>query len=100
MPESFIDPIAITSQIIVALQQIVSRHANPKTPTVLSFGKIQGGNANNVIPDEVIVEGTFRTFDEEWRKKAHQQIKDIEIQADENIEQEELDGLIAAKLTK
>lgn len=77
MPETFIDPIAIASQIVVSLQQIVSRMANPKTPSVLSFGKIAGGNINNVIPDEVKIDGTFRTFDEEWRKKALQKIKDI-----------------------
>lgn len=77
MPENFIDPIAIASQIIVSLQQIVSRMANPKTPSVLSFGKIAGGSVNNVIPDQVLIEGTFRTFDEKWRAQAHQKIKDI-----------------------
>lgn len=77
MPETFVDPIAISSQILVALQQIVSRIGNPKIPSVLSFGKIVGGNANNVIPDEVKIDGTFRTFDEEWRKEALQKIKDI-----------------------
>lgn len=77
MPENFIDPIAIASQIIVSLQQIVSRMANPKTPSVLSFGKIAGGSVNNVIPDQVSIEGTFRTFDEEWRAEVHQKIKDI-----------------------
>jgi len=77
MPENFVDPIAISSQIIVALQQIVSRMANPKIPSVLSFGKIQGGNINNVIPDEVKIEGTFRTFNEEWREKALSRIREI-----------------------
>ncbi|MEP5614264.1 MAG: M20 family metallopeptidase [Cyclobacteriaceae bacterium] len=77
MPENFIDPIAITSQIIVALQQIVSRYANPKMPTVLSFGKISGGTVTNIIPEEVKVEGTFRTFDEEWRKEALNKIRKI-----------------------
>ena len=77
MPENFIDPIAITAQIIVSLQQIVSRMANPKIPTVLSFGKIEGGNINNVIPELVKVEGTFRTFDEEWRSMALGKIKEV-----------------------
>ncbi|MEM7297250.1 MAG: M20 family metallopeptidase, partial [Bacteroidota bacterium] len=77
MPENFVDPIAIASQIIVSLQQVVSRIANPKIPTVLSFGKIEGGTINNIIPDEVKIDGTLRTFDEEWRKKAIQKIKDI-----------------------
>ncbi len=77
MPETFVDPIAIASQIIVSLQQIVSRVANPKIPSVLSFGKIAGGNVNNVIPNEVKIDGTFRTFDEKWRKQALQKIRDI-----------------------
>ena len=77
MPESFIDPIAMASQIIVSLQQVVSRMANPKIPSVLSFGKIAGGNVNNVIPNEVKIDGTFRTFDETWRKEALSKIKDI-----------------------
>jgi amidohydrolase len=76
-PENFIDPIAIASQIIVSLQQIVSRFANPKMPTVLSFGKIEGGTTTNIIPEEVKVEGTFRTFDEKWRKDALDKIKNI-----------------------
>ena len=77
MPESFVDPIAMASQIIVSLQQVVSRMANPKIPSVLSFGKIAGGNVNNVIPNEVKIDGTFRTFDETWRKEALSKIKDI-----------------------
>lgn len=71
MPESGVDPIVITSHIIVALQQIVSRKASPKIPSVLSFGDIHGEGATNVIPDFVKVKGTFRTYDEEWRERAH-----------------------------
>ncbi len=74
MPELNIDPVLITSHIIVALQQIVSRNAAPKTPSVLSFGKVIAAGATNVIPDEVKVEGTFRTFDEKWRNEAHKKI--------------------------
>lgn len=77
MPDDNIDPVLITSHIIVALQQIVSRHANPKTPTVLSFGKVVANGATNIIPDEVYVEGTFRTLDEEWRYDAHRKMKNI-----------------------
>jgi metal-dependent amidase/aminoacylase/carboxypeptidase family protein len=44
--------------------------ASPKTPSVLSFGRIIGDGANNVIPDKVTIEGTFRTYDEEWRSEA------------------------------
>jgi amidohydrolase len=73
-PHLNIDPVMITAQILVALQQIVSRKANPSLPTVLSFGKILADGAFNVIPDEVYVEGTFRTMDENWRTDAHAQM--------------------------
>ncbi len=75
MPESFIDPVMIASHLIVALQQIVSRRGNPKIPSVLSFGKIVGQGATNVIPDEVYIEGTLRTLNETWRAEAHEKIK-------------------------
>ena len=78
LPHTFIDPIFISSSIITNLQQIVSRRAKPSTPTVLSFGKINSkGGATNIIPDEVYLEGTFRTMDEAWRKEAHKLIKQI-----------------------
>lgn len=76
-PHQNIDPIAITAQIITALQQVVSRAADPRIPTVLSWGKIIGNGATNVIPDEVYLEGTFRTFDEKWRKEAHAKMTKI-----------------------
>ena len=75
-PATFVDPIAITAQILVGLQQVVSR-ADPRIPSVLSFGTIRGEGATNIIPDEVYVEGTFRTMDEAWRAKAHQKIESI-----------------------
>lgn len=70
-PHLNVDPIAIVAQIITALQQVVSRSADPRIPTVLSWGKIIGNGATNIIPDEVYLEGTFRTFDETWRAEAH-----------------------------
>jgi amidohydrolase len=76
-PSQNIDPVLITSHIIVALQQIVSRAADPKLPTVLSFGKVIANGATNVIPNEVYLEGTFRTMDEEWRAEAHRRMKKI-----------------------
>jgi amidohydrolase len=74
-PQQNIDPIIITAHIITALQTIVSRSADPKSPTVLSFGKIIANGATNVIPNEVYLEGTFRTMDEAWRNDAHKKIK-------------------------
>ncbi|MEQ9230767.1 MAG: M20 family metallopeptidase, partial [Cyclobacteriaceae bacterium] len=79
MPEHAIDPVVITSHIIIALQQIVSRIASPKMPSVLTFGKVQANGANNVIPDEVKVDGTFRTFDEKWRAEAKIKMKKMAV---------------------
>ncbi|WP_215223925.1 M20 metallopeptidase family protein [Echinicola shivajiensis] len=74
-PQQNIDPVVITAQIITALQQVVSRIANPTMPSVLSFGKVIANGATNIIPDEVYLEGTFRTLDEQWRKEAHISMK-------------------------
>ena len=76
-PHKIIDPILISSHILIAMQQIVSRHANPSTPTVLSFGDIRGLGATNIIPDKVEIKGTLRTFDEVWRREAHHKIETI-----------------------
>ena len=74
-PHMNTDPVIITAHILVALQQVVSRMANPTIPTVLSIGKLVANGAINVIPDEVYIEGTFRTLDESWRTEAHERIK-------------------------
>ncbi|MFO8067996.1 MAG: M20 family metallopeptidase [Bacteroidales bacterium] len=76
-PHLNIDPVVIASNIVVALQQVVSRISKPYMPSVLSFGKIIGEGRNNIIPDEVRLDGTFRTFDEEWRAQAHEKINNI-----------------------
>ncbi len=77
LPQHLNDPVLIMAHVVTALQQIVSRKSNPLTPTVLSFGKVHADGATNVIPDHVYLEGTFRTFDEEWRFEAHQWIERI-----------------------
>ncbi|RYE29728.1 MAG: amidohydrolase, partial [Sphingobacteriaceae bacterium] len=74
-PQQNVDPVIITAHILVALQQIVSRFADPKSPSVLSFGKVIANGATNVIPNEVYLEGTFRTMDENWRQEAHIRMK-------------------------
>jgi amidohydrolase len=74
-PELAIDPVLIASHIIVALQQIISRNANPKQPTVLSFGKVLAEGATNIIPDEVKISGTFRALNEEWREAGLKKIE-------------------------
>ena len=70
-PDKAIDPVLISAHLIVALQQVASRWTNPQMPTVLTFGKVQANGATNIIPNEVKLEGTFRTFSESWRKEAH-----------------------------
>ncbi len=74
-PELMIDPVVIASHIIIAVQQIISRNASPKQPTVLSFGKISAEGATNIIPNEVNIAGTFRALNEVWRKEALIKIK-------------------------
>ncbi len=75
MPETLVDPVLISAHLIVALQQIISRNASPKIPSVLSFGRIEALGATNIIPNEVKIQGTFRTLDEDWRAKAHDNMK-------------------------
>lgn len=78
LPHNCIDTVLMSSRILIALQDIVARNMNPNIPAVLSFGKINSvGGATNIIPDEVKIEGTFRTMDERWRKEAHELIKRI-----------------------
>lgn len=74
-PELAVDPVLIASHIIIALQQVISRNASPKQPTVLSFGRIIADGATNIIPNEVNIAGTFRAMNEEWRASALQKIK-------------------------
>lgn len=78
MPQECVDPILIASHIVIALQQVVSRSANPSIPSVLTLGKIESkGGATNIIPNEVSIQGTFRTMDETWRAEAHDLIQKI-----------------------
>jgi amidohydrolase len=74
-PHLTTDPILISSHLIIALQQIISRNKSPFYPSVLSICSVQGGHTTNVIPSEVKLMGTFRALDEEWRFKAHELIR-------------------------
>ncbi|OKS89572.1 M20 metallopeptidase family protein [Mucilaginibacter polytrichastri] len=76
-PQQNIDPVIITAHMLTALQQVISRFADPKNPSVLSFGKVIANGATNVIPNEVYLEGTFRTMDETWRAEAHIRMKKL-----------------------
>lgn len=77
LPHTLVDPILIASNLVVAMQQIVSRNALPTTPTVISFGKIIGNGKTNIIPDEVKLEGIIRTFDEQWREEIKKKIRQL-----------------------
>ncbi len=77
LPHLNLDPVVAASQLVLALQQVVSRFAPPSVPSVLSIGKFVANGTTNVIPDRVHLEGTFRTMDELWRAKAHDIIRNI-----------------------
>ena len=76
-PHLMVDTILVASQIVVALQQVISRNKNPFSPSVLSITSFQGGYTTNVIPSEVKLMGTFRAMDETWRFQAHKLIHQI-----------------------
>ncbi len=74
-PHTCVDPVVVSSHIIVALQQIISRNKNPSYPSVLTFGKVVAEGATNIIPNEVYIEGTFRCMNEEWRAEGLQKMQ-------------------------
>ena len=80
-PHQCVDPIIIGANILLQLQQLVSRKCDPKIPCVLSFGHFEALGATNVIPSKAHLKGTFRTMDETWREQAlvliEQQVRDI-----------------------
>jgi len=77
LPWGGVDPIVISSQIILSLQTIVSREVDiTEVPAVVTIGSIHGGVRNNIIPEEVVMEGTIRTFKQEIKDHIHQSIKD------------------------
>jgi hippurate hydrolase len=71
------DAVLVQAHVLTALQSVVSRHAPPDVPSVLSFGRVVAEGATNVIPEEVRIEGTFRAMDEDWRLRAHDLIRRI-----------------------
>ncbi len=78
MPWRGIDPIVIGAQVVLGLQTIVSRRMNiTAEPSVVTVGVFQGGVRQNIIPDEVKLEGTIRTFDEAQRSEIHEHVRRI-----------------------
>jgi amidohydrolase len=75
-PWDSVDPVVVSSQIISGLQTIVSRQTElTKAAAVITIGNIHGGIRRNIIPEEVNMEGTIRTFDAEMQRQVHEKIK-------------------------
>jgi amidohydrolase len=83
MPADYNNPLIIASEILLAINDTFMKPGALKgtpgehIPTVVAFGKMEGKGISNVVPDEVKLDGTFRTMNEDWRKKVHVMIKDI-----------------------
>ena len=82
-PELNIDPVVAAANVLVALQQVVSRNAPPSVPTVLSFGRFIADGKMNIIPNQATLDGTLRTYDEHWRTQAHEIIRRIAVKTAE-----------------
>ena len=67
-PHMCVDPVVIACEIVIALQTLVSREVSPNSPAVITFGTIQAGTKDNIIPDEAYLTGTLRTFDPQLRQ--------------------------------
>ena len=77
MPHLLNDTVLCASQIVVSLQQVSSRLANPFSPTVVTIGRFIADGAMNIIPDKVYLAGTIRTMDEKWREEAKAAVRKI-----------------------
>jgi carboxypeptidase Ss1 len=74
-PHRAVDPVFIAAHVIIALQGVSGRMVNPIRPFVISVCSVHGGTKNNIIPDEVVLEGTMRTFEKDTRSKAIADLK-------------------------
>ncbi len=77
MPELGVDPITIASHIVIALQELHARELAMADDAVLTIGTIQAGDANNIIPDTVVLRGTMRAYDENIRKRLKVRLEEI-----------------------
>jgi amidohydrolase len=73
-PHRAADPIVAAAQVVLALQTVVAREVSPVEPAVVTIGAVHGGQAFNVIPDEVVLTGTIRTFDAALRRSMPERI--------------------------
>ncbi len=74
-PHQGIDPVFILAQVINAIHGIRARRINPVRPAVISIGAVHGGTANNVIPDEITLNGTIRSYDDETREQLWKELE-------------------------
>ena len=77
MPETGVDPINIAAHIYLSLQEIIAREVPPTQPAVVTIGKFVGGEAPNIIPGQVIMEGTIRSLDKELGETIFNRMNDI-----------------------
>jgi amidohydrolase len=75
LPQNTIDPIALSTHVINAIQQVVSRRINPLEPASITISTIHGGTVDGLIPDTVILTGSIRSFTPETRKKLHEELE-------------------------
>ncbi|MGW4407652.1 M20 metallopeptidase family protein [Nonomuraea sp. NPDC004702] len=71
------DPVVAMAQVIVTAQQVVSRVADPMTPTVVTFGTVNAGTAPNAVPGEAVARGTLRAMSENWRQELHERFTQV-----------------------
>ena len=83
MPETGVDPINIATHIYLSLQEIVAREIAPTSPVALTIGRFDGGKAPNIIPEEVVMDGTIRTMDRDLSDKIYNRIEEISKQTAE-----------------
>jgi amidohydrolase len=77
LPHQAVDPVLVSAHIITALQALITREIDPLKPAVLTFGSIHAGTASNVIPEEALIQGTFRYFDPDLHAFARERIAAI-----------------------
>lgn len=80
MPETGVDPINIAAHIYLSLQTVGTREISPLDPVVLTIGKFTGGEAPNIIPEEVVLEGTIRTLNRETARRVFRRVEEISAQ--------------------
>ena len=80
MPEAGVDPINIAAHVYLSLQEIIAREIAPTQPAALTIGRFTAGEAPNIIPEDVILEGSIRTMDYKISKYIFDRIEEISIQ--------------------